>query len=87
MHSRLQIGETTIFMSDGYDEKNKIQKGNNISLSIDVDDISKIDGLFAKLSEGGSVVMPVQDTFWGARFGMLVDKFGIKWMLNCELKK
>ena len=43
--------------------------------------------LFAALGKGGAVAMPLQDTFWGAYFGMLTDKFGIQWMMNCELKK
>jgi PhnB protein len=43
------------------------------------------ESIFGKLSDGGAVTMPLQDTFWGARFGMLTDKFGINWMLNCEV--
>jgi len=40
--------------------------------------------MFAKMAEGGSVTMPMQQTFWAERFGMLTDKFGINWMFNCE---
>jgi PhnB protein len=43
--------------------------------------------VFAALSEGATITMPLQDTFWGARFGMLVDKFGINWMFNFDLQK
>jgi PhnB protein len=46
-----------------------------------------LEKLFDKLSAGGTVKMPLEDTFWGARFGMLTDKFGIHWMMNCQLKK
>jgi PhnB protein len=40
--------------------------------------------VFKELSEGGTVTMPIEETFWARRFGMLVDRFGIPWMVNCE---
>ena len=86
MHASIKVDETEIFMSDTFAPES-ISQGNNVSLSLDVDNVEKMDKLFNKLSSGGSVKMPLQDTFWGARFGMLVDKFGIHWMMNCELKK
>lgn len=86
MHARLQLGESVLYMSDTFDN-NSIKQGNNVSLSLDLDEPAELDSLFAKLAVGGAIKMPVQDTFWGARFGMLVDKFGIDWMMNCELKK
>ena len=49
--------------------------------------IESIDKTFAALSDGASVTMPLQDTFWGATFGMLQDKYGIKWMVNYEYPK
>ncbi len=61
--------------------------GNNIWVNIDCDSIPEIEQCFSALSEGGTVIMPLADQFWGARFGMLADKFGINWMLNCELPK
>jgi PhnB protein len=42
---------------------------------------------FELLSAGGKVTLPIQDTFWGAKFGMLTDAFGVRWMFNCETKK
>jgi PhnB protein len=86
MHARLQIGENVLYMSDTFDPS-KLINGNNISLSIQIDDTAQLDKLFDQLSAGGTVEMALKDTFWGARFGMFTDKFGIKWMLNCELKK
>jgi len=86
MHARLQIAENVLYMSDTFDPSAIVQ-GNNISLSIQPDSIAQTEDLFNKLSAGGTVKMPLQDTFWGARFGMFIDKFGIHWMLNCELKK
>ena len=86
MHARLQIGENVLYMSDTFDPSSIVQ-GNNISLSLQPESLDKTEELFNKLSVGGTVKMPLQDTFWGARFGMFIDKFGIHWMLNCELKK
>jgi len=86
MHARLQIGENVLYMSDTFDPSALVQ-GNNVSLSIQIDDTAKLEKLFNDLSAGGTVKMPLEDTFWGARFGMFTDKFGIHWMLNCELKK
>jgi PhnB protein len=85
MHSRLQVGDTTIFMSDTFDPS-KLVQGNNISLSIDISDAEQLESLFNKMSAGGQVKMPLNDTFWGARFGMFIDKFGIHWMMNWEKK-
>ncbi|MFP6616712.1 MAG: VOC family protein, partial [Candidatus Hydrogenedentota bacterium] len=50
---------------------------------LEVEDPSEAERLFMKLSEGGSVEMPVQQTFWSIRFGMLIDRFGIPWEINC----
>lgn len=58
--------------------------GNNFSLSLHPDSEELADKLFNKLSEGGSVILPLGKMFWGAYFGMFVDKFGIKWMINHE---
>ena len=86
MHARLRIGENELYMSDTF-EPSSVSQGNNVSLSIQIDDTAQLEKLFTRLSAGGTVTMSLQDTFWGARFGMFVDKFGIQWMMNCELKK
>lgn len=86
MHARLRIGENILYMSDTFDPSTIVQ-GNNISLSLQPETVDQTEKLFNDLSAGGTVKMPLQDTFWGARFGMFIDKFGIHWMLNCELKK
>lgn len=86
MHTRLRIGENELYMSDTFDPSS-VSQGNNVSLSIQIDDTAQLEKLFTRLSAGGTVTMSLQDTFWGARFGMFVDKFGIQWMMNCELKK
>jgi PhnB protein len=55
-----------------------------VSLSLSTRDVAEGERVFAMLGVDGDVTMPMQDTFWGARFGMLTDKFGIKWMVNAE---
>jgi|SRR5882724_6241894 len=85
MHASLKFGDNKIYMSDtlvGYETIT----GNNIRLSLELTQAKKMNHLFARLSEGGKIIMPLQDTFWHARFGQFIDKFGIQWMMNCELK-
>jgi len=57
-------------------------KGMTIMLG--VDEPSEAERVFKALSENGTVQMPIAETFWARRFGMLVDQFGIPWMVNCE---
>jgi PhnB protein len=59
--------------------------GDNVQLSITVETIEEQDTLFKALAKDGKVTMPLEKTFWGARYGVLKDKFGIRWMINCEL--
>jgi PhnB protein len=86
MHAALATGKTTLMASDTMPGMPFERGVNNYTLNIDCDDVAEQDRLFNALSAGGKVTMPLQDTFWGARFGMLTDKFGIAWMLNCESK-
>ena len=58
--------------------------GNNFSINLQPDSRAEADALFAALSEGGEVKMPMQDMFWGDYFGQLVDRFGVQWMVNCS---
>ena len=83
LHSEFQADEIFIMAADGM-QGQTVKSGNNISLNISVDNEERQTEIFNKLSKGGKVTMPLEDTFWGARFGMLRDKFGINWMLNCE---
>ena len=59
--------------------------GNNFSISIEATGRGQCDELFAKLSNSGSVIMPLQEMFWGAYFGSCTDRFGINWMVNYTL--
>ncbi len=60
--------------------------GNNLYINLQPDTRAETDAVFAKLSEGGNVGMPLQEMFWGDYYGALTDKFGVQWMLNCSEK-
>jgi PhnB protein len=81
MHARLTKGSLTLMASDTMPGM-PFQQGTNFSLTIECETPQEVDTLFAALSAGGKVTMPVQETFWASRFGMLTDKFGVNWMLD-----
>lgn len=88
MHVALPIGKDTILMgSDWSPQFGPMVRGNSFSLSVNADKQDEADRIFKALSDGGKVNMPIGMAFWGAYFGMLTDKFGINWMVNCEIKK
>lgn len=64
----------------------KLNVGNNVYINLEPDTRAETDRLFAALGEGGVVEMPLQDMFWGAYFGSLTDRFGVRWMFNCAAK-
>jgi PhnB protein len=57
-------------------------EGSSISISLSGDDADELRGYFAKLSDGGTVTMPLEKQMWGDEFGMCVDKFGVTWLVN-----
>ncbi len=59
-----------------------LNQGNNVHICIDPDSREEADRLFAALSDGGKVEMPLTDMFWGDYFGSLIDKYGVQWMVN-----
>jgi PhnB protein len=80
MHTSFRIGETTLMASDGCAaEKTNFQ---GFSLSLTVSSEAEADRVFAALSDGGQVQMPLTKTFWSPRFGMLTDRFGLAWMIS-----
>lgn len=84
MHVTLPIGNTILMGSDTNSLAGKVKMGENVSISINVDSRAEADSIFTGLTDGGIVKMPMTATFWGAYFGMLVDKFGIHWMINFD---
>lgn len=86
MHARLTKGSTLLMASDTMPGM-PFQQGTNFSVSIGCESLQEIEALFTAMSDKGSVTMPLQDQFWGARFGMLKDQFGVHWMFNFEYPK
>lgn len=86
IHAEVKAEDITFYASDGMPGF-VANGGNMVTLSINLDDLAEEERIFNALSAGGTVTMALNDNFWGARFGMLVDKFGVPWMLNCEPKK
>ena len=82
MHVRLAVGDQILMGSDSPPEYYEETKG--MSVSLNTSDTAEAERIFQALSENGTVRMALQETFWAARFGMLVDQFGIPWMVNCE---
>lgn len=85
MHARLVVGDNVLMGSDA--PPDRFEKPQGISVAIQTDDPKEAERIFAALSDNGRVTMPLQQTFWAIRFGMLVDRFGIPWMVNCEQQR
>ena len=85
MHVSLPIGNTILMGSDCPPSMN-VTVGNNVQISINLDSREETKRVFDALAIEGTIKMPLADAFWGAYFGMLTDKFGVNWMLNCENK-
>jgi PhnB protein len=86
IHAVLHIGEGVVMLSDSQPGV-PVTSGNNMHVTLDFDDPADMARRFDALSAGGRITMPLQDTFWGAKFGMLQDAFGIQWMFNCDTRK
>ena len=89
MHIALPLSDGHVLMaSDTVDQYgDKYVQGTNISISISADSKEEADKIFNGLSDGGAVTMPLADTFWGAYFGMLKDKYEIEWLVNYDQPK
>jgi PhnB protein len=85
IHISLPLSRETLLMGSDV-LASKITAGNNVSLSITTGSKDDADRYFRKLSEGGKITMPMNDTFWGDYFGMLIDKYGINWMIGFNEK-
>lgn len=83
MHVSLPIGSSVLMGSDtGEHYAASFLQGNNFSVSITADSKDEADKIFKALSQGGQVTLPLDFMFWGDYFGMLVDQFGINWMMS-----
>ena len=82
MHGSVTIAGQTVMGADVPPER--YEKPAGFSLSIQIKDVAQAEQIFNRLAAGGTVMMPLEKTFWAQRFGALVDRFGIPWMINCE---
>ncbi|HEY6325500.1 MAG TPA: VOC family protein [Candidatus Cybelea sp.] len=82
MHANFRAPGVSFMASDA--SPGKTYGEGPMSLSLGTGDVAEAERLFKALAQGGSVEMPLADMFWGAKFGMLTDKYGIDWMINCQ---
>lgn len=85
LHSGIIVNGEVIYVSDILSE-DQYKQGNNISIMIDCDTEEQIRKYFEKLSVGATIIMPLENTFWGALYGSLIDKFGVNWDLNFQIE-
>jgi PhnB protein len=81
MHAQLEANGMT-FMAADTPNRMEYQPGSNFSMSLSGEDESALSNYFDKLKEGGSVIMPLEKAAWGDTFGMVTDRFGIRWLVN-----
>lgn len=83
LHAELKTIGGIFYISDSVGV-NEVKIGNNIQININCDSEHELRRIFKLLSEGGLVDMELQDTFWGAIYGSLTDKFGVSWSMNYQ---
>ena len=82
LHAQLSVGDGVLMGSDA--PPGRYEKPAGFSVSLQIKDAAEAERIFHALAENGSIKMPIQQTFWAARFGMLVDRFGTPWMINSD---
>ena len=82
MHGSFTVGDQVLMGADVARDGYEAPKG--FSLTIQINSTADAERIFHQLSEGGSVVLPIEKTFWAERFGMVIDRFGIPWAINCD---
>jgi PhnB protein len=82
MHGSLTVGEIVLMGGDVARDRYEEPKG--FSLSLQIKNTTEAERIFHELGKDGRVTMPLEKTFWAARFGAVVDRFGIPWLINCE---
>lgn len=89
MHIELAIlGDHVIMATDAPEAMGfNIKYGNNMTINLEPDTRAETERLFKRLNENGEIEMPLSDMFWGTYFGIVVDQFGVRWMLNFENKR
>jgi len=84
-HARLIIGDQVLMASDAGPDRYKPMQG--VSVTLNIEDPAEADRVFNALADRGTIEMPLSETFWAHKFGVLADRFGTRWMVNCEKPK
>lgn len=88
LHASFKLGNDSLMISDAPEgQDDSVILGTQTSISVHPDSREEADRMFGLLSEGGHVVMPMEDAFWGDYFGMCADRFGVSWMINYHEEK
>lgn len=82
MHASIEIGAQVVMGGDVAPDRYESPRG--VSLSLQIGNPEEAERVFHDLAKDGTVVMPLEKTFWAERFGVLVDRFGVPWLINCE---
>lgn len=82
MHATLRTGNIDLMGSDQGPDRFQPVQGCHISVRLD--SVGEAERIFGALADGGEIEMPLEKTFWAERFGMLTDRFGVNWMVNCD---
>jgi PhnB protein len=82
IHARMMVGDKVLMGSDA--PPDRFEKMQGFSVTLGIDDPAEAERVFHALAANGTVRMPIGETFWAVRFGVLVDQFGTPWMINCE---
>jgi PhnB protein len=82
IHTQFRLGNTVVMASDSMPGRYEPPRG--ISLTINTGSVEEAERLFTALADGGRVQMALEPTFWATRFGVVTDRFGVPWMINCE---
>ena len=84
MHARLSINNSNSVLMGSDAQPDHYEEPKGISVTLNLSNAADAERIFQALAINGKVKMPIQETFWAERFGMLTDQFGIPWMVNCE---
>jgi PhnB protein len=82
MHAQLEGEHGVVFMGSDTPQRMEYKPGSNFSMSLSGDDDAVLRGWFQKLADGGTVTMPLEKAMWGDTFGMVVDRYGVNWLVN-----
>ena len=82
MHAQLEGEHGVVFMGSDTPQRMEYKPGSNFSMSLSGDDDAVLRGWYQKLADGGTVTMPLEKAMWGDTFGMVVDRYGVNWLVN-----